>query len=343
MAGLIVTQVAASGGMQRTLMDRVTLVTQKTTPFLAMLPKGTQNARGLQDEWPLDDEDDAQDSAQVDAADAGNSSSGQEKYGIMTNRVQWNRRVAEVSTLSGFQNQAGIGTSAKEKMAYAIAKKLKGLAKDIEATLSSEREAVAGAVDTANKTRGAAKFLTTGQSGAFAVPTQFQIGSGQIYSGTLAAFDEVAFNGLLKATWDSGAVEAQQEYVGLCGSAFKARITSLTAYASGTNTYATSRHYNADLKSKIIWSTIDEFRGDFGNVALIPSRWLYHPTFGGSTALNSNSCLGLRIDKWQMVPLEMNSYMDLPNNGGGERKQISSVWTLRCLNPKANWVARIAS
>jgi len=343
MGGLLVTGVVSSGGAQRTLMDRVTLATSRKNPFLGMIPKGTQNAKGLHDEWPLDLEEDAQDSVQIDSADATVAGSGQQDYGLLCNRVQWNRRVARVSFLSGQQNQAGVGTSAKEKMAYAIVKQLGGLAHDIEATLSSEREAVAGASDAANKARGAAKFLTTGQSGTYAVPTRFELGSSQIYSSTLAGFDEADFNALLKATWDAGAVEAQERYTVLCGSAFKARVTQLTAFASGTNTYASARTYNGDLAKKIIWSTVDEFQGDFGSAVMVPTRWLHHPTFGGSTALNTNSALGLCLDKWQMVPLESNVYLDLPNQGGGESKQISSVWTLRCLNPKANWVARIES
>lgn len=333
----------ASGATQRTLMDRITLATSRKDPFLAMIPKSTQNAKGLYDEWPLDLEEAAEDSVQIDNSDAQTGGSGQENLGLLKNRAQWNRRVARVSFLSGQQNQAGIGTDAKKKMAYAIAKKLVGLAHDMEATLSSEREAVEGTTDAANKCRGAAKFLTTGQTGTYAVPSQFELATAQIYSSTLALLDEAAINVLLKATWDSGAVEAQEQYTGLCGSSFKARVTQLTSYASGTSTYAASRSYNADLSKKVIWSTVDEFKGDFGNITLVPTRWLYHPTFGGTSALNTNSCLGLCMDKWQMVPLESQVYQDLPNTGGGEAKQVSSVWTVRCLNPKSNFVARIAS
>lgn len=343
MAGLTAQAVIASGGTQRTLMDRVTMVTARKDPFLAMIPKSTQNVVGLLDEYALDLEEAVEDSVQVDNTDAGSAGSGQENYGMLKNRVQWNRRVAQVSFLSGRQNQAGVGTTEKQKMAYAIAKKIVGLAHDMEATLCSEREAVEGTSDAANKTRGAAKFLTTGQTGTYAVPTRFEIGSSQIYSSSLASFDETAFNALLAAAYDSGAVEPQERYTGLCGSGFKARVTQLTAFASGTNTYASVRTYNADLAAKVLWSTVDEFRGDFGTVTLVPTRWLYHASFGGSTALSSKSCLGLCMDKWAMVPLDTQVYLDLPNNGGGERKQVSSVWTLRCLNPKANFVARISS
>jgi hypothetical protein len=137
MAGLFISGVQASStdfgkGSQRDLMDAITTVDAKETPFMAMVSKGTAPVNALY-EWPVDKQETPGHNAVADgtAADIGVSDfdNAQTSYDICSNRVQWFRRQAMVGKLAqNVQNQAGI----KDHYAHAVTKKLTQLKRDAE-------------------------------------------------------------------------------------------------------------------------------------------------------------------------------------------------------------------
>jgi hypothetical protein len=143
MAGLFISGVQASStdfgkGSQRDLMDAITMVDAKETPFMAMVPKGTAPINALY-EWPADKQETPGHNAVADgtAADIGVSDfdNAQTSYDILSNRVQWFRRQAMVGKLAqNVQNQAGI----KDHYAHAVTKKLTQLKRDAEVRLCSD-------------------------------------------------------------------------------------------------------------------------------------------------------------------------------------------------------------
>jgi hypothetical protein len=328
----------------RQILDYVTLAVASQTPMLAAIPKGERQTNpSFIDEWSLDGELDVRDSATVDGAPAGEGDGGQEKVKLLRNRLQWSRRVAQVNKLSGAQNQAGIGSTTKQKMGWAMAKAIEALSRDMEATLSSEREAVEGTSVDANKTRGALAFLTTTQTGAYAVPSPYVVTAGHVYSGAKSGFNEPEIQARMQAAFDSKAIGQGEMFHGLCGSSMKIKLSGLTTYASGTDSYQTVRTYQGDVQSKTLWYTVDKINGDFGSINLHPTHWLFNPTFGGTAALATNSLVGLCLNKWALITQEDKAIEELPFDGGSYRKQISSIWGLRCFNPLANFVARCTS
>ena len=137
MAGLFISGVQASStdfgkGSQRDLMDAITMVDAKETPFMAMVSKGTAPINALY-EWPVDKQETPAHNAVADgtAADiaVGDFDNAQTSYDICSNRVQWFRRQAMVGKLAqNVQNQAGI----KDHYAHAVTKKLTQLKRDAE-------------------------------------------------------------------------------------------------------------------------------------------------------------------------------------------------------------------
>ena len=137
MAGLFVSGIQASStdfgkGSQRDLMDAITMVDAKETPFMAMVSKGTAPVNALY-EWPVDKQETPGHNAVSDgtAADiaVGDFDNAQTSYDICSNRVQWFRRQAMVGKLAqNVQNQAGI----KDHYAHAVTKKLTQLKRDAE-------------------------------------------------------------------------------------------------------------------------------------------------------------------------------------------------------------------
>jgi len=137
MAGLFISGVQATStdfgkGSQRDLMDAITMVDAKETPFMAMVSKGTAPVNALY-EWPVDKQETPAHNAVADgtAADiaVGDFDNAQTSYDICSNRVQWFRRQAMVGKLAqNVQNQAGIS----DHYAHAVTKKLTQLKRDAE-------------------------------------------------------------------------------------------------------------------------------------------------------------------------------------------------------------------
>ena len=137
MAGLFVSGIQASStdfgkGSQRDLMDAITMVDAKETPFMAMVSKGSAPINALY-EWPADKQETPGHNSVADgtAADiaVADFDNAQTSYDILSNRVQWFRRQAMVGKLAqNVQNQAGIS----DHYAHAVTKKLTQLKRDAE-------------------------------------------------------------------------------------------------------------------------------------------------------------------------------------------------------------------
>lgn len=337
--GLLQSQIT---GSQRSLIDAVTLVNAKDLPFLAMVPKGP-SVDNLQYEWPLDQYEDAETNATEDGKDVGDFDNAQQDYTVVSNRIQWMRETAKVSYLAGFQNQAGIsdGKGTAKHIAYAYKKKLEKLSRDIEAALCSEQDVTVGSGAAANKLRGVGGWLATSIStSGYSVDADYLPDSNQVLSTATGSVTDTIINGAMGATWERGGGDKATPYIGLCGRLFKERVSSLTQYASGTNTYASVRTYNADLAKKVLWHTIDSFQGDYGLLELHISHWLAHPNVGGTSAKNTRFLYGLKMKTWDIVYLDRPTRMNLPDLGGGPRFAINAVIGLRCYDPKANFAIK---
>ncbi len=143
MAGLFISGVQSSStdfgkGSQRDLLDAITMVDAKETPFMAMVPKGTAPINALY-EWPADKQETPGHNAVADGTTAdiavADFDNAQQSYDILSNRVQWFRRQAMVGKLAqNVQNQAGI----KDHYAHAVTKKLTQVKRDAEVRLCAD-------------------------------------------------------------------------------------------------------------------------------------------------------------------------------------------------------------
>jgi len=226
MAGLFISGVQASStdfgkGSQRDLLDAITMVDAKETPFMAMVPKGKSPINALY-EWPADKQETPSHNAVADGTTAdiavGSFDNAQTSYDILSNRVQWFRRQAMVGKLAqNVQNQAGI----KDHYAHAVTKKLTQLKRDAEVRLCSDsiwagNTTSSTAVDTTvrlydgrahsnstasvaeggtgtpagtaigNRTRSLGEFINPGNNEA-AIPAAYKVPDGNVYEQTNAS------------------------------------------------------------------------------------------------------------------------------------------------------------
>lgn len=351
------------GGSQRDLMDQLTIVDAKETPFLAMVPKDSA-ATNILFEWPVDKELTPGHNAQKDGNDVTHSNTAadsdfdnaQEDYAVISNRVQWFRRQALVGKLAqDVQNQAGV----RDQYAYAVTKKLLQIRRDMECRFCADdltynsgantlynSDVVTGSSSAANRTRAVGSFIDASTSG---IDSDFRTPAASIESSaTSANLTESAVSDVLQSQYEQTGVIKSQTL--LCGPNLKKRFKDFTQTQFGSDaTTAVAqasimRTYSKSLDDRKILSTVDVYEGDFGTLELVPSLWLrYNFSDGleatGQTQDNQSSwkAYGYVMD-WNLWGLRFNQQpqvMPLPDQGGGPRFCVDAIAGLACKNPLA--------
>ena len=378
MAGLYIGNIQSSAtdfgkGSQRDLLDSITMVDAKETPFMAMVPKGSAPTNALF-EWPVDVAETPGDNAVYDGTDLadGDYAAGEptNSYDVMANRVQWFRRQAKIGKLAqNVQNQAGI----KDHYAYSVTKKLLQLKRDAEVRFCSAniRQATGDtlyysakvAVDagsgstTANKTRGLGEFVNPGASETTHIPASYKTPAasyvGGYHNGTAWAGTDTTDASALTESQVESVLQSIYEQTGktqtltlLSGTNVKKRFKDFTQTQFGsdgtTNVAAASaiRSYNADLKDKRIISTVDVYEGDFGTLELVPTLWNYYNFTGGTGDIDTNAADRAKgtayVIDWDLIELRFNQLpqvTELPDLGGGRRFAVDMIAGLCVKNP----------
>jgi hypothetical protein len=378
MAGLYIGNIQSTAtdfgkGSQRDLLDSITMVDAKETPFMAMVPKGSAPINALF-EWPVDVAETPGDNAVYDGTDLadGDYVAGEptNQYDVMANRVQWFRRQAKIGKLAqNVQNQAGI----KNHYAYSVTKKLLQLKRDAEVRLCSANirrttgdtlyYSAKVAVDsgsgstTANKTRGLGEFVNPGASESTHIPSGYLTPAasyvGGYHNGTAWAGTDTTEAGALTESQVESVLQSIYEQTGktqtltlLSGTNVKKRFKDFTQTQFGsdgtTNIAAASaiRSYNADLKDKRIISTVDVYEGDFGTLELVPTLWNYYNFTGGTGTIDTNAATRAKgtayVIDWDLLELRFNQLpqvTELPDLGGGRRFAVDMIAGLCVKNP----------
>ena len=346
MAGVLSHQIGGTTtstlGDRRSLLDKVLILDGKETPFVSMVSKvGAGTPSSMVFEWPFDEEEPVQDLATVDGTPVSSVENAQAGYRVIANRFQYNRTAKGVSTLSEFQNQAGV----KSKKGYARLKALRQLNYCLEALMLSEQEVQVGTGVLPNKTCAVGGWLvsTAIATSGYTVDTDILPNSSQVLTTATASTTASTLNGAMGATWERGGTKLGEAYQVFCGRLFKEQISTLTGYATGTNAYQSIRSYNADLTKKVLWQTIDTFQGDWGKAELVPSLFLAHPQLGGTSAKNSRYAYGLKMSTWEMLDGDLETEKELAYDGSGWQCEYKNLVGLRCLHPKANWAIKATS
>ena len=378
MAGLYIGNIQSSAtdfgkGSQRDLLDSITMVDAKETPFFSMAPKGSAPTNALF-EWPVDVNETPGDNATADGTDLGDSDyvagAPTTSYDVMANRVQWFRRQAKIGKLAqNVQNQAGI----KDHYAYSVTKKLLQLKRDAEVRFCSANVSqntgsslyysaqvaanTGSGSTTGNKTRGLGEFLNPATDETSHIPASYKtpadsvIGryhNGSAWTGTdtqASALTEANVETVLQSIYEQ--TGKTQSLTLLAGPNLKKRFKDFTQTQFGSDattadaSASSIRSYNADLKDKRIISTVDVYEGDFGILELVPTLWNNYGFSGDGTgtiddqASGRNSGCGYVID-WDLIEMRFNQLpqvTELPDLGGGRRFAVDLIAGLAVKSP----------
>ena len=300
------------------LQDAYISISPTETPFQASI--GRKSVSNTYFEWPVVDLA-APATNRVVEGEAAPGNDAPTNAVRLGNYTQISDKVVEVSDT----NEAVNGAADVQTLAKQVAFKLKELKRDMEVMLLSNVAAVAGNASTARVTAGLPAFLTSnvsrGVGGANGTLSGTTSGfpNAAATDGTVRALTEQMLKDVIADCWDNGA----EPSIVLCGSGVKQKISS---------TFTGSATRYRDISDKKIVASIDVYVSDFGDLQIVPTRFLETRTVAGRDVfvLDPNYARVAFLQNVKQQPLA--------RTGHAERRMISAEYGLQVDTEKAHGV-----
>lgn len=312
--------------------DSLALVDARKYPFTSAVKKSGK-ATDVRFDWTADSYRSAPVFAGVvDGADVTDFKDEFSNRGKLSNYIQIFREAPKVSTLTQVAtNMPG----AANPIAAATAKGLVELKRGMEAAFLSSQDAQVETGSVGYLTCGLGLFISTGGPTVATVPSGQRPASGQVITTATATLDEdTDMQGILKEIFDAVGM-VSENYMLLCGSVLRRRVTSMTRIAStagSTNSANRVRTFTQTAKEQSIVNTTVMFEGDFGSFSVVPSSWIGMTT--GSATVDTDRGYLLDMDMLSLRYNQRPTVMPLPDLGGGPRRLIDAIAGLEVQSPK---------
>lgn len=221
------------------------------------------------------------------------------------NYTQILRKTAIIADTTDVVKKAG----RQSEVAYQVAKKLKELKRDIEATLTNNQQRSAGSSTSAPQLAGVDAWIATntskGATGADPSPVD---GTSLRTDGTQRAFTEALLKTTIKSIYDNSGEEPNFLMVG----SFNKQVAS---------TFAGNATRMNEADSGKLFASVDVYEGDFGALKIVPNRFQ-----------RARDALIINEDLWSIAYLRPVKIEDLAKTGDAEKKMIITELTLECRN-----------
>jgi hypothetical protein len=329
----------------------MTYVDARSCPFTSAVKKGSAPKNSLL-EWPLDKHKQnlvaaatygtgaiAGGTVSADLPIDGDDVSTFENYDDRAKAcvyVQYLRRQPKVSRLANMTSDvAGVGW--KKEMAESISKALVAHKRDIESTICSSQdtnaEAVSGGSSEPYQTRGIGAWIVTANPSPVqcSIPTDFLTPAASKVTIAAAALYEETVRGVLESIYNQTG-EANKSFYGLCGTTVKKQLSELTLYvpASRTGNIIAS---NRDAGANKLSTAVDIIESDFGTISLHLSTFLDQDARDATPAFDATvgqkALYILNMSNLELAFAENTNVRELPDQGGGPRSLIESVFALK--------------
>lgn len=136
---------------------------------------------------------------------------------------------------------------------------------------------------------------------------------------------EDEFNTRLQAVWVAGGM---CDYI-ICTPTQKRAISS--NWAGSANSRRTR-----PVSDNAVTNVVDWYESDFGNVKVLPHRWLSNSALANAGANIQRITFAIQSDKWVIGFLRPPKNIPLSKVGSSERQMVEGEWTLIALHPSAN-------
>ena len=308
----------AVSSIREDLQDAYISISSTETPFQASI--GRKTVSNTYFEWPVVDlaSPSANRVIEGEAAPGNDAPINAVRLGQYT---QISDKVVEVSdTAEQVNGAADVQTIAKQ-----VALQLKSLKRDMEVMLLSNVAANAGGAGTARVTAGLPAFLTSnvsrGAGGANGTLSGTTSGypNAAATDGTPRALTETMLKDVIASCWNNGA----EPSIVLCGSAVKQKISS---------TFTGSATRYRDISDKKVVASVDVYVSDFGDLQIVPSRFLETRTVAG------RDVFVLDPNYARVAFLQSVKQRPLARTGHSERRLISAEYGLQVDTQKAHGI-----
>lgn len=313
-------------GKRQDLADYISLVDAKDTPIVSMAPKGNKPGNTLL-QWQADNMPAAVTTGSVDGVDVSSYENLNSGRAILSNYIQVFQRAIRVSPLAV---DVSVVAGLRDELAGMVAKGIKLLKRDMEATVSSNNDAQADDGTNPYQTKSLGTFISTSGGSTLQVPSAYRTPSASINTTATASLAESNIQAVLTSIY--GQTGQFKEYDTVVGTNLKRAFSNLlfTTTLSTTSTVGVTgsggtaiRTFNRDANSDAYIASVDIFEGDFGRMKLHPS--LFMPDADNGYVLDME-LLELRYTNLPEVT-------ELPDAGGGPARLIKAVAGLVVKNP----------
>src|SRR5262245_32116884 len=299
----------AAVGNREDLSDTIYRIDPTDTPFMSMCER--ENAKAVKHEWQT------QALASVDTANA--VLEGDDAITDATtptvrldNQCMISDKVARVTGTQESVDHAGRDS----EMAYQEMLKGMELKRDMESILLANAAKNAGAAATARVTAGIISWLKSNESASGTAPTTAD-GAATRSDGTQRAFTESQLKTVVQSIWTNGGKPS----VIMVGGFNKQVFSTFTGRSTPME----------QATSKKIVAAVDAYESDFGQLKVVPNRFLRS---------SGRDCLVLQDDMWAVgyLPGRKMVSIQLAKTGDSERRQILSEYVLVSRNEKASGI-----
>ncbi len=304
------------------LADLISMVDPQNSPIYSSAEK--VSADGALHEWAVDNLQAPSFGGVREDVDYSTYTNQMANLDRINNRIQIFDETYQVSNVLRKVEVAGMADS----LAYVKRKAIVQIKRDQEAAFASDNEMVAGATGVAPVARGLGVWLQSTAQSVNPVGTAFLTPAASIYTGAVASFTEASLQTLLQSQYNVCGTEKQNTaYV---GSILKTTITNFTQSGATDN-----NRYTADQSKGEIARAVDIYRGDFGQVDIVPDLFLGLTTGQAPSSTAQSQKRGYIIPDGFLQVASLALPLDTANEdkGAGPRGFFRCTSTLVMKNP----------
>ena len=314
-------------GIKEDLSELISDISPTTTPFQSNI--GSRDAENTYFEWQTDALATASATPVVEGQDL-SAFTAVTPTARLGNYCQINMRDFIISGTEQRVDKAGRAS----EVGYQAAKAAKELKRNVEvAALLNGVGAVTGATATARVTAGFPGWLKTNETSTNVTKPSYTgstpTGAAQVWKafGTPTAFTEAMLKTTMQECFESGGEPSML----MVGPFNKTVVSSFSGIASS--------RYNVDgAQPSVIIGAADIYVSDFGNLSVVPNRFLTSVIDAGAGALMNNWAFLIDPDEVKIATLRPYTIESLARTGDADKRMALTEWGLQVNNEAAHGV-----
>lgn len=323
-------------GVRESLADLIACVESDATPYTSMLEKRKKPINVVHS-WQVKQYPDVSHAGVPDGKPATDFA-----YNPRTRLYGVCQKVWHNPAVSDFAEEVEVAGAPQGEMEEQVADALVILARTIEKRCLSNNDCLEESQPgSANETRGAFKWLSPSAQATFPIPAPYLPNAAQLYSGTLANFNEAALIALASAAYINR--KKKIKMAGIVGVDLKTTITTFSKYDVLSATQAPIRRFNQNADDKAFIAVIDRIVLDTCEIDLFLSSFLYTNSADGTGSTYTNSSgVFMDMDMAALHYMRLPRVKPLPYDGSGYKAICDAIILHVIDNPLGMFSATIS-